>query len=118
MWGQCSKLLQNKLKASTKFNEMDTNSNVAELLQEIKALSNRTDENTSTHDALHKAKAKLFRYQQSDGEALANHMQNFKDLCNGVEYYNGDVFFDKDMVQAEIKADAEKDIGPISNDEN
>ena len=68
VWGQCSKLLQNKLRANSKFDDMDNYSNVAVLLTEIKALGNKTDENTSEYDALHEAKSKLFRYQQSYDE--------------------------------------------------
>ena len=62
------------------------------LLTEIERLSNKLEENTSTYNALHEAKVKLFRYQQGEDEWLADHMTNFKDLCSNIEYYDGDIF--------------------------
>ena len=53
VWGQCSRLLQNKLKSSNKCTDFDNNCNVAALLREIKTLSSKLEENTSTYDALH-----------------------------------------------------------------
>ena len=53
VWGQCSKLLQNKLKSSYYYTEFDNNSDVAALLREIKNLSSKLEENTSIYDALH-----------------------------------------------------------------
>ena len=117
VWGQCSRLLQIKLKANPKFDDMDNNSNVAVLLTEIKPLSKKTDENTLMYDGLHEAKAKWFRYPQSDDETLADHMWNFKDLCNGVDYHNGEVFFDRGMVQAEKKEDSDNNIVEASVEE-
>ena len=98
VWGQCSKLLQNKLKLSSNYTEFDNNSDVAALLREIKNLCSKIEENTSVYDALHESKLKFYKYQQGDDETLADHMRNFKDLMNSVEYHGGDIFFDKDMM--------------------
>ena len=35
-------------------------------------------------------------------------MQNFKDLASSVEYHGGDIFFDRDMTENEIREDKEK----------
>ena len=110
VWGQCSKLLQNKLKASPKFTTFDDESDVIMLLTEVKRLSSKYEENTSAYDTLHEAKAKLFKYQQSDDESLADHMTNFKDLCSNIEYYSGDLFFDIDMVETEIREDIKNNV--------
>ena len=110
VWGQCSKLLQNKLKANPKYDDFNNSSDVVTLLKEVKLLSNKIEENASAYDALHKAKTKLYRYQQGDNESLADHMRNFKDLCNSVEYHGGDMFFDETMKDNEIRADAKDDI--------
>ena len=101
VWGQCSKLLQNKLKANPLYDD---------LKKEIKLLSNKIEENTSAYDTLHKAKSKFYRYQQSENETLADHMRNFKDLCNSIEYHGGDTFFDNGMKEREIRADIENNI--------
>ena len=110
VWGQCSKLMQNKLKANPKYDTFNNASDVVTLLKEIKLLSNKIDENTSMYDALHEAKAKFYRYQQADNESLADHMRNFKDLCNSIEYHGGDTFFDNGMKEREIRADIENNI--------
>ena len=98
VWGQCSKLLQNKLKSNTKYSLFDDNNDVASLLTEIKTLSYQLEENISSWDALHEAKVRLYQYQQSNDESLADHMRNFKSLCSTVEYHGGDTFFDREMV--------------------
>ena len=117
VWGQCSKLLQNKLKSNPKYTSFDDNSDVVSLLTEIKTLSNQLEENVSSYDALHEAKTKLFQYQQSEDESLADHMRNFKALCSTVDYHGGDVFFDKEMVEKEIREDIKKNIKTIARDE-
>ena len=64
------------------------------------------EENTSVYDALHEAKTKFYRYQQSDKDTLTDHMYNFKD------------FFDKDMVTREMRADVTTGITPGMNRDN
>ena len=110
VWGQCSRLLQNKLKSSNKYNEFDNNCDVASLLTEIKKLSSKLEENTSAYDALRESKVKFYRYQQSEEETLADHMRNFKDLVSSVKYHGGDIFFDRDMMENEFREDKEKNI--------
>ena len=74
VWGQSSRLIQNKLKSNKNYIEFDTNSDVATLLTEIKNLSNRIEDNTSVYNALHEAKVNFYKYQQSNDESLADHM--------------------------------------------
>ena len=110
VWGQCSKLLQNKLKANKNYIKFNDTSDVATLLTEIKTLSNKIEENTSIYDSLHEAKVKFYRYQQADDETLAEHMRNFKDLYHSIEYHGGDVFFDKDMIEFEMQEDVKNSV--------
>ena len=114
VWGQCSKLLQNKLKSSKHYSNFDNNSDVAALLKEIKTLSNKIEENTSIYDSLHEAKVKFYRYQQADDDTLADHMRNFKDLCQTIEYHGGDIFFDKDMIEYEVEDDTKNNVKKAS----
>ena len=95
VWGQCSKLLKNKLKSNPKYSSFDDSCNVVSLLKEIKTLSNQLEENISSYDALHQAKAKFFQYQQGEDETLADHMHNFKALCSTMDYHGGDSFLTK-----------------------
>ena len=57
------------------------------------------------YNALHEAKMNFYKYHQSDDKSLADHMRNFKDLINSVEYHGGDIFYDKEMVQYEMRID-------------
>ena len=117
VWGQCCKLLQNKLNSSTKYTEFDKNSDVATLLREKKILSNKLEENTSIYDALHESKIKFYRYQQADDETFADRMRNFKDLASSVEYHGGDIFFDKDMMKHKVKEDVKNNITKATPEE-
>ena len=117
VWGQCSKLLQNKLKANKLYDQFNSTSDVVTLLKEIKLLSNKIEENTSMYDALHEAKSKFYKYQQGDNESLADHMRNFKDLCSSIEYHGGDTFFNKDMQEREIRADVKDKITDTTGEE-
>ena len=109
VWGQCSNLLQNKLKANQQYEKSNNTSDVVTLL------SNKIEENTSVYDALHEAKSKFYKYQQSDNKTLADHMRNFKDLCNSIEYHGGDTFFDKDMKEREIRTDIKNKISDTTS---
>ena len=60
IWGQCSKLMQNKLKARTNYTDFDDECDVGVLLTNIKSLSNTIEENTSRYDVLYKAKFKFY----------------------------------------------------------
>ena len=66
VWGQCSWLLQNKLKSSNRYTEFDNNCDVAGLLTEIKKQSSKLEENTSVYDAFHESKVKFYQYQQTE----------------------------------------------------
>ena len=110
-------MLQNKIKSRPTFVKMDDNCDVATLLKDIKIISNKMEDNISTYNALHEVKAKLFCYQQLGNETLADHMRNFKNLCNSIEYNGGDVFFYREIVKAEIRSDPTEDVGTVSGDE-
>ena len=114
---KCSKLLQNKLKSNPKYSSFDDSSDVVTVLIEIKTLSNQIEENVSSYDALHDAKAKLFRYQQGADESLADHMRNFKDLYSSIDYNVGDMFIDMTMIEVEMREDIKKNITKKSRDE-
>ena len=116
-WGQCSTMFQNKLRADKSFDDYHADSDVVSLLKQIKYLSNKIDENSSIYDALHEAKARLYTYRQQDDETVAEHLDNFKDLINSIEYYGGNPFYDKMMVQYEQRWDREKGIDPVSDTE-
>ena len=107
VWGQCSRLMQHKLKALKNYQKMNTSNDLVQLLKEIKILGNKIEENTSIYEALHDAKTRLFLYKQKEDESLADHVRNFKDLVGTIEHYGGDVFYDKQLAQHETDQDKE-----------
>ena len=105
VWGQCSKLMQNKLIAVENFSDIQLKCNVTELLTSIRGISNQIDTNTSVYDALDEAKRLYYNYKQNDEDTNAKHLKNFKNLVAIVEYYGGDLFIDKALVDHEKKSD-------------
>ena len=88
IWGQCSKLLKNKLLAIKDFEEEIGNEcNASELLKEIRQLTNVLEENVSLYDSLDQAKRKFYSYHQNEEESNAQHMVNFRNAAAIVEYY-------------------------------
>ena len=108
VWGQCSRLMQHKLKALKNYQKMNTSNDLVQLLKEIKTLRNKVEENTSIYEALHDAKTRLYLYKQKEDESLADHVQNFKDLVATIEHYGGDIFYDKQLAQYETDQDKER----------
>ena len=53
---------------------------------------------------------KFYRYQQGEDKRLVDHMRNFKDLVGSIKYHGGDIFFDKDMMECEVKKDIKNNI--------
>ena len=51
--------------------------------------------------AMYKAKVRLYTYYQGPDNSLANHMNNFKDLMNSIEYHGGEPFYDEKIVKYE-----------------
>ena len=97
--------------------DFDNNCDVATLLNEIKTLSSKLDENMSVYDALHKARVKFYQYQQSEEKLLTDHMRNFKNLVSSMEYHSGDIFFNKDMMEKEVKKDTKNGISKATTEE-
>ena len=117
VWGQCSKLLRNRLMAMENFESVESDCDVAMLLREIRRIGNQMDDNVSAYDALDEAKRRYYEYQQQDEDSNANHLINFKNLVAVVEHYGGDLFYDKAMVDYEKKSDVKLGLPESSEEE-
>jgi hypothetical protein len=117
VWGQCSRLMQNKLRAIAHFQTIENDGNVTELLKEIRGVSHQLEANTSVYDSLHEAKRKFYTYRQGDNESNAKHLQNYKSIVEVIEHFGGNIF----RYLALVKFEKEKDrkLGTLSaEDEN
>ena len=106
VWGQCSKLMRNKLIGMDKYEKVKESCDVATLLKEIRRISNRMEENTSIYDALDQAKQNYYKYEQPDDESNARHLINFKNIVGIVEHYGGELFYDEKMIEHEMNLDS------------
>ena len=62
-WGQCSKLMQDKITMMKEFLEVETTGNVTRLLKEVKIVMLQIDTNTSAYDALDEAINAYYKYK-------------------------------------------------------
>ena len=76
VWGQCSRLMKNKLKTVKDFQNMENSGNVTTLLKEIRAISHQLEASTSIYDYLHEAKRKFYLYKQNDEDSNAKHRRS------------------------------------------
>jgi hypothetical protein len=87
VWGQCSKLMQNKLKALKHFQDMENKGDVTTPLKEIRGISHQLESNTSVYDSLDEAKRRFYAYKQSEEDSNAQHLQNFKTTMEVIEHF-------------------------------
>ena len=89
VWGQCSKLMQNKITVSKHFKDMEANGDVTSLLKEIRQISLEIETNTSVYDAMDEAKQMYYTYRQEANETNAKHYKNFKIMVEAIEHLGG-----------------------------
>ena len=107
VWGQCSKLMQNKLKAIKDFQEMENDGNVTKLLKDIRGISHQLETNTSVYDSLDEAKRLYYAYKQGEDETNDKHLKNYKNLIEVIEHFGGNIFKDDALVKHETEKDKE-----------
>ena len=61
-WGQCSPMMQNLLESLPGYAIIKKESKLAELLEEIKGVSNELEVSSNVYDVLHEAKRKYYTY--------------------------------------------------------
>ena len=105
VWGQCSRLMQNKCRNDKDFEEIEEKCDVVRLLKIIKNASHELESNTCVWDALSQAKRRFYAYKQADHEPNAVHVKNLKNLFSVIEYYDGNMFEDEVLMNS-IKEDA------------
>ena len=66
IWGQCSETLQHKLKNSKRWEIISSTQNPIDLLEQIKIISYRYEEDKYLPMSIHNAKSAFYRFNQRD----------------------------------------------------
>ena len=103
--GQCSNLMQNKIKASEKYEERDTNGDVTWLLTEIRSISHQLEANVSLYDSVDEAKKAYYSYKQAPEDSNATHLKNYKTNVDVVKHFGSDLFNDEALITYEQNKD-------------
>ena len=103
VWGQCSRLMQNRCRSHKDFKKIEEEYDVVELLKIIKAISHKFETHTCIWDALSQAKRRFYAYKQGDHEPNSIHVKNLKNLASVVEHYGGKLFEDKILEETIMK---------------
>ena len=78
VWGQCSKLMKNKITMAKNFSTIESKGDVTELLKEVRRVSLQIETNTSVYDAMDEAKSLYYSYKQDQNESNSKHLNFFK----------------------------------------
>ena len=64
IWGQCSRLMKNRIMAMKDFSTVEEECDITTLLKEIRRIGNQMEQNISIYDALDGAKEAYYAYQK------------------------------------------------------
>ena len=101
-------MMKNKLESWEEFEDVNSNSDPARLLAQIKALTKQHDSSVPSHDAKDIAKRNFYTYKQGEYDTVSTHVKNVKALMEVVVYYNADVG-DDDAIKEEKKLNSTLD---------
>ena len=105
VWGQCSRLLQNKLKAKKDFNTVDDNGDVVNLLKEIRKISHQAEDSVCVYDALDEVLRRFYTYTQLPEEDNATHLTKFREYVDVLEHFEVNMFKDPCLIEYEKELD-------------
>ena len=102
-WGQCSKIMKNILEASQGFKIIKENGNIANILTEIRGVSNEIEVSSNVYDALYEIKFRYYNYYQGDDDSNMKHIQALNDLVASIEHHGGSIWLDEGLLEHEKK---------------
>ena len=103
IWGQCSKPMQDKIKAVKSFNVIDDSKDVLLLLKAIKGISHKYESEKYTPSSILKAKLALLLFRQSHHQSVSEYHTKFKQIHEVLIHYNGRIGDDKALIDVELK---------------
>ena len=106
--GQCSKLMKNKLKSLEEFEDVNSKSDPARPLAQIKAMTKQYGSSVPSHDVKDIAKRNFYTYKQGEYDTVSTHVKNVKTLMEVLLHYDADVV-DDDAIKEEKKLNSTLD---------
>ena len=101
IWGQCSNMMQTKLKALPEYDTKAKEKDCVWLLKEIKGIMNHFDGSKYIYVSLDDATEEYYRYRQGNSQPLDSYYKTFKAHVEVLEHYRanvgGDTAFLKDV---------------------
>ena len=90
--------MQNKVKATRKFEDKDTNGDVTWLLKEIRSVSHQLEASVSLYDSVDEAKRAYYLYKQEPEDLNSTHLKNYRTNVDVVKHFRNDLFIDKALI--------------------
>ena len=94
IWGQCSETLQHKLKNSKRWEIISTTQNPIDLLEQIKVISYRYEEDKYLPMSIHNAKSAFYRFNQRD-LSLNDYRERYTNVVEIATSYENRLYDDK-----------------------
>ena len=94
IWGQCSETLQHKLKNSKRWEIISTTQNPIDLLEQIKVISYRYEEDKYLPMSIHNAKSAFYRFNQRD-LSLNDYRERYTNVVEIATSYDNKLCDDK-----------------------
>ena len=105
IWGQCSQLMQHKLRAVSSFDTIEDQADTVSLLKEIRSITMQFESHMSIYDGIFEAKRRFFLYKQRPDESNETHLRTYKTLVDSVEHFGGSIMFDPGLLKYEQSKD-------------
>ena len=105
IWGQCSQLMQHKLRAVSSFDTIEDEADTVSLLKEIRSITMQFESHMSIYDGIFEAKRRFFLYKQRPDESNETHLRTYKTLVDSVEHFGGSIMFDPGLLKYEQSKD-------------
>ena len=102
IWGQCSPAMQASLRSAKGYEEIEDQSDVIELLNEIRGIIYNFDSRTYVYESILKAKLAVFAIRQEPKETAADYLLRFKQTISVSEHYGASLFDDEILAKHEL----------------
>ena len=99
IWGQYSKLMKHRLEAAQGFKIIKDSGNIANLLAEIRGVSNEVEVSSNIYDALDEIKRRYYNYYQGNYDRNMKHTQTLNDLVTSIEHHGRNIWLDEGLLE-------------------
>ena len=106
VWGQCTDLMCIKLEASTNFGTFKKNVDVIALLQEIKSITFKFEDQTYIYHSLMMAYQNFYSFHQGQEITNTKYLGQFNNLVDIVEKHDGKFGHEQILVDKDEEYDA------------